>query len=196
MDSFHSMNRYVSPYVVYVEHNAQSTMLCNLPGMAFHVYFWVIPDVPPEYFIHQESSLPAKCLQQGQKLLSIAGLPLPISSTRNNLFLLQGVFNMARILLGNAGPPLTISSTSNHPFLCQGTFNKARIMLDIANLPLTIQSTINHHFHVFSGKIMLVIASLSYNGLIQVKEEGWTGFSEGWQGCSEGFPKGKARGKS
>ena len=24
-------------------------------------------------------------------------------------------------------------------------------------------------------------------GLIQVKEEGWTGFSEGWQGCSEGF---------
>ena len=33
-------------------------------------------------------------------------------------------------------------------------------------------------------------------GLIQVKEEGWTGFSEGWQGCSEGFPKGKAQGKS
>ena len=25
-------------------------------------------------------------------------------------------------------------------------------------------------------------------GLIQVKEEGWTGFSEGWQGCSSGFP--------
>ena len=33
-------------------------------------------------------------------------------------------------------------------------------------------------------------------GLIQVKEEGWTGFSEGWQGCSEGFPEGEARGKS
>ena len=33
-------------------------------------------------------------------------------------------------------------------------------------------------------------------GLIQVKEEGWTGFFEGWQGCSEGFPKGEARGKS
>ena len=32
-----------------------------------------------------------------------------------------------------------------------------------------------------------------HNGLIQVKEEGWTGFSEGWQGCSEGFPKGEAR---
>ena len=53
----------------------QSTMLCNLPGMAFHVYCLVIPDAPPEYFIHQESSLPAKCLQQGQKLLSIAGSP-------------------------------------------------------------------------------------------------------------------------
>ena len=35
-----------------------------------------------------------------------------------------------------------------------------------------------------------------YNGLIQVKEEGWSGFSEGWQGCSEGFPEGEARGKS
>ena len=33
-------------------------------------------------------------------------------------------------------------------------------------------------------------------GLIWVKEEGRTGFSEGWQGCSEGFPKGEARGKS
>ena len=51
-------------------------------------------------------------------------------------------------------------------------------MLHIANLPLTIQSTMNHHFHVFSAKIMLVIASLSYNGLIQVKEERWTGFPE------------------
>ena len=29
-------------------------------------------------------------------------------------------------------------------------------------------------------------------GLIRIKEEGWTGFSEGWQGCSEGFPEGEA----
>ena len=33
-------------------------------------------------------------------------------------------------------------------------------------------------------------------GLIQVKEEGWTGFSKGWQGCSEGFSEGKVDGKS
>ena len=32
--------------------------------------------------------------------------------------------------------------------------------------------------------------------LIQVKEEGWTGFSEGWQGCSDEFPEGQAQGKS
>ena len=38
--------------------------------------------------------------------------------------------------------------------------------------------------------------SMVQNGLIQVKEEGLTGFSEGWQGCSEGFPEGEARGKS
>ena len=29
---------------------------------------------------------------------------------------------------------------------------------------------------------------LDLNGLIQVKEEGWTGLSKGWQGCSEGNP--------
>ena len=29
-------------------------------------------------------------------------------------------------------------------------------------------------------------------GLIEVKEEGRTGFSKGWQGCSKGFPEGKA----
>ena len=38
--------------------------------------------------------------------------------------------------------------------------------------------------------------SSTYIGLIQVKEEGWTGISKGRQGCSEGFPKGEARGKS
>ena len=33
-------------------------------------------------------------------------------------------------------------------------------------------------------------------GLIQVKGEGWTGFSKSWKGCSEGFPEGEAQGKS
>ena len=135
--------------------------LCNLPGMAFHVYCLVIPDDRPEYFIHQESSLPAKCLQQGQKLLNIAGLPLLIPSTRNHLILLHGVFNMARILLGNYGPPLTILSTSNHNFLCHAPFNRASIMLDIASFTLTISSTRNHYFHVYGAIIVLVIAGLS-----------------------------------
>ena len=97
----------------------QNKMLCNLPGMDVHVYCLVIPDAPPEYVIHQESSLPVKCLQQGQNLLTIPGLPLPIPSTRNHLILLHGVFNMATMLLGNDGPPLTIPSTSNHNFLCK-----------------------------------------------------------------------------
>ena len=42
--------------------------------------------------------------------------------------------------------------------------------------------------------IQYPVSRLQYNWLIQVKEEGWTGFSEGWQGCSEGFPEGKAQG--
>ena len=44
----------------------------------------------------------------------------------------------------------------------------------------------------FPGSMILLMCI----GLIQVKEEGWTGFSKGWQGCSEGFPEGEARGKS
>ena len=43
---------------------------------------------------------------------------------------------------------------------------------------------------------LLYIYSRPVIGLILVKEEGRTGFSEGWQGCSEGFPEGEARGKS
>ena len=111
----------------------QNTMSCNLPDMAYQVYCLVIPDTRPKYFIHQESSLPAKCLQQDQKLLSIVALPLPIPSTRNHLVILQGIINIARA-----------------PF---------------ANLPLTIPSTRNHHFHVYSTKIMLVIAGLSFTVL-------------------------------
>ena len=38
-----------------------------------------------------------------------------------------------------------------------------------------------------------VIYSTADIRLIQVKEEGWTGFSKGWQGWSEGFPEGKAQ---
>ena len=41
-----------------------------------------------------------------------------------------------------------------------------------------------------------VFPASDFTGLIQVKEEGWAGFSKGWQGFSEGFSEGKARGKS
>ena len=36
----------------------QSTMLCNLPGMAIQVYCLVIPDATLAYFIYQELSHP------------------------------------------------------------------------------------------------------------------------------------------
>ena len=94
--------------------------------------------------------------------MNIAGLSLPIPSTRNHLILIHGIFNIARLLLNNAGPPLTIPSTSNHPFICQGAFDRARIPLDIANITLTTPSTRNHHFHVYGAIIILVIAGLSF----------------------------------
>ena len=94
--------------------------------------------------------------------MNIAGLSLPIPSTRNHLTLIHVIFNMARLLLNNAVPPLTIPSTSNHPFICQGAFNRTRILPDIANIPLTILSTRNHHFHVYGAIIILDIACLSF----------------------------------
>ena len=33
-----------------------------------------------------------------------------------------------------------------------------------------------------------------HTGLIQVKEEGWPGFSKGWQGCPTDFPRAKPKG--
>ena len=54
----------------------QSTMLCNLPGMAFHVYCLVIPEAPSEYFIHQKSSLPPKGLEQGQNTVQYCWPPM------------------------------------------------------------------------------------------------------------------------
>ena len=58
---------------------------------------------------------------------------------------------------------LTVPSTSNQNFLLQGVFNRARIMLDISNLPLTIPSTRNHLFLVYtiaSRSCWLLLASL------------------------------------
>ena len=43
------------------------------------------------------------------------------------------------------------------------------------------------HLLVFKS---LLRADRKQNGLNQVKEEGWTGFSKGRQGCSKGFPIG------
>ena len=52
--------------------------------------------------------------------------------------------------------------------------------------------------HYFPGLFNVGFIELSSNriGLIQVKEEGKTGFSEGRQGCFKGFPEGRAQGKS
>ena len=88
-------------------------------------------------------------------------LLLNLSSIRNDLFFLRAC-NRARILFNIDGLPLPIPSTRNHNFCLQGAFNMARIMLDIANLPLTTRSTGNHLFLVYGTKIMLAIAGLSF----------------------------------
>ena len=57
----------------------------------------------------------------------------------------------------------------------------------------SIAMALGHHVQPLGAALVRLPVNL---GLIQVKEEGWTGFSVGWQGCSGGFPKGKTRGKS
>ena len=51
---------------------------------------------------------------------------------------------------------------------------------------MSLKSMLN----MFGGTSKLHKSSifLTWNWLIQVKEDGWMGFSEGWQGCSEEQP--------
>ena len=51
---------------------------------------------------------------------------------------------------------------------------------------------------VLPASLMAGMACQSHpkTGLIQEKEEGWTGFSKGGQGYSEGFPEDEAQDKS
>ena len=58
---------------------------------------------------------------------------------------------------------------------------------------LSFKFRIKHNNKLHGGRPLLAAFSwlaCQRIGLIQAKEEGWTGFSEGWQGCSEGFPEG------
>ena len=88
-------------------------------------------------------------------LFVITGIPMPIPSTRNHLFLLYSVFIRARIMVDIAGLPVITPSTMNHHFLRQISLNRARNMLDIACRPLTIPFTRNPfslwHMLVFDG---------------------------------------------
>ena len=60
-------------------------------------------------------------------------------------------------------------------------YQMTKTILEFLALNLLMGSKLYRSFHI---------------GLIRVKEEGWTGFSEGWQGGSKEFPEGEARGKS
>ena len=75
-------------------------------------------------------------------------------------------------------------------------WNKADVKLYLYNLDqaLLVQSIIVTKLKLWE-LIKDPVNKIPY-WVIQVKEEGWTGFSEGWQDCSEGFPEGEARGKS
>ena len=129
----------------------QSTMVCNLPDMALHVYCLVFSEAPSKYFIFQESYLPPKCFQCGQNQVQYFWPP-PAYSFHQGPGIISFSFMASSTLPGSCWVMLafllTIPSTSNHNFLLQGAFNRARIMLDFANLPLTTPSTGNHLFLV------------------------------------------------
>ena len=141
-------------------------MVCTLQDMAFHVYCLEIFEAPSEYFIHQESSLPPKCLQCGQNHVEYFWPPSAYSFHQG-----PGIISLFFIAFSTLPGScwimlaflLTIPSTSNHNFLLQGAFNRARIMLDIANLPLTSPSTRNYLFLVYtiaSRSCWLLLTSL------------------------------------
>ena len=59
--------------------------------------------------------------------------------------------------------------------------------------PLFLPKFLFSHL-LYSLLLRFAMPKIQRIGLIQVKEEGWTGFSKGWQGCSEGFAEGLCRG--
>ena len=69
----------------------QSTIACNLHGMAFHVYCLVIPEPPSDYFLQSAFNMASILL----RLLASLCLFYPPGLV---FFLLHGVFTMARIL--------------------------------------------------------------------------------------------------
>ena len=153
----------VAEFLSSVTHN---TMLCNLPDMALHMYCLAIDEAPFEYFTHQESYLPPKCLQRGQNHVEYMWPP-------SAYFFHQGPGIISFSFIASSTLPgscwvvlaflLTIPSTSNHNFLLQGAFNRARIMFYIANLPLTSPFTRNHLFLVYTiapRSYCLLLASL------------------------------------
>ena len=96
---------------------------CLQQGVGHNGYCWT----PSDYFIHQESSLPPKCLHQS---LDPTGYWWP--SSTNSLYLRSCVFIMARMMLAIVGLPVTITSIKNHILLLQGIWKRARMMLSIA----------------------------------------------------------------
>ena len=77
--------------------------------------------------------LPQGALNMVRILFCIVCLNLIIPSAMKHLFL-QSVFYRARILLVIIGLPLPISFTRNLLFLLYSVFNRARLMLSIAGL--------------------------------------------------------------
>ena len=106
----------------------QSTMVCNVLYMALVL---VTPEAPSEYFIHQESSLPRKCLQRGQNHVDFFLLPSAYSFHQGP-GIISFSFMASSTLPGSCwikrASLLTIPSTSTHNFLLQAAFNNARIM--------------------------------------------------------------------
>ena len=76
-----------------------------------------------------------------------------------------------------------------------------KAVIQIIHFPFSTCNLFSSIFNLRTrlGKVSKIVnedaTKLIYIGLIQVKKEGWTGFSKGWLGCSGGFPEGEARGK-
>ena len=127
----------------------QSTMVCIVLDMDLGL---VTPEAPSEYFIHQESSLPPKCLQRGQNHVDFFWLPSAYSFQQGP-GIISLSFMASSTLPGSCwvkmASLLTIPSTSTHTFLLQAAFNKARIMLDF-KLRSDYPSTRNHLFIIYT----------------------------------------------
>ena len=114
-------------------------------------------------------------------------------------FTIKHLINLSFLLLSSHPPSIRFPGpmiTNNSLFVFVSKIKFKSQEQGVSQLPselpvlLVAYGTAHCTLHIVHWKVNIAHFTHTVQiGLIRIKEEGWTGFSEGWQGCSEGNPE-------